>query len=230
MLYKQIYRKEIENMSNITKVRIKQADGTYSEEYPIGVLAENVNMGNSTNLSTKISTMDTAIDGKAPVDHASIYTTYGVATSGAYGHVKIVDNYMTVPQVTGPFAASTQAVVNAYTALNNNKAATNHASSELTYGVATNALYGHVKISDNLTTEPTGDGPWAASSSAVRTAYGLASTANSAASTANTNYTTLNNTLNILMTPKLYTPEGSTGWSPTFGGSFSSTDSVCYIR
>ncbi len=208
-------------MSNITKVRIKQTDGTYSEEYPIGVLAENVDMGNSTNLSTKISTMDTAIGGKAPTNHASANTTYGVATSGAYGHVKIVDNYMTVPQATGPFAASTQAVVNAYSALNTNKAPNNHATSETTYGVATSAAYGHVKIVDNYITAPTGAGPYAASTDAVINAYAAASSATN----------TLSSTYYAAITPKGYVAEGGSSlWTPIFGGSFSSSESVCYIR
>lgn len=49
-----------------------------------------------------------------PTDHSSVNTTYGVATTGKYGHVKIVDTYQTEPGATNGTVASATALHEAY--------------------------------------------------------------------------------------------------------------------
>jgi len=78
-----------------------------------------------------------------------------------------------------------------------------------------------VKIVDNYITAPTGAGPYAASTDAVINAYAAASSATN----------TLSSTYYAAITPKGYVAEGGSSlWTPIFGGSFSSSESVCYIR
>ena len=80
------------------------------------------------------------LSGKAPTNHASTATTYGVGNATNYGHVKVDSN---------PTASSTNAVASGgvKSALDG-KAPTNHASTTTTYGVASETNYGHVKIVD----------------------------------------------------------------------------------
>lgn len=62
---------------------------------------------------TTVPNLQKAIDGKAPNDHASSATTYGVATSEKYGHVKISDvaiHDAIGANVASDVAASTKAV------------------------------------------------------------------------------------------------------------------------
>ena len=49
-----------------------------------------------------------------PTDHSSVNTTYGVATTGKYGHVKVVDTYQTEPGATNGTVASATALHEAY--------------------------------------------------------------------------------------------------------------------
>lgn len=111
---------------------------------------------------------------KAPTSHASVNTTYGVATGTVYGHVKITaSNGLTLNNgVVGMNAASTtqpgtvqledtltststtkaltaakgKALKDSIDALDTGKAPTSHASTSTTYGVATGSSYGHVKV------------------------------------------------------------------------------------
>lgn len=57
----------------------------------------------------------TALSGKAPNSHASIYTTYGVGNATAYGHLKISDQYTSVLSDCSGVAASQKAVACVYT-------------------------------------------------------------------------------------------------------------------
>lgn len=74
------------------------------------------------------------------------------------------------------------------------KAPSFHASTETIYGVSSDSEYGHVKLSDSVSSTSTSTSGIAASPKAVKTAYDLANTANMAASvasnTANTAKTT----------------------------------------
>lgn len=66
------------------------------------------------NINEKLEDVNTALDGKAPTNHASKNTTYGIATSSLYGHVKLSDVVdFSGPQPTGT-AASPVAARTAY--------------------------------------------------------------------------------------------------------------------
>ena len=113
-------------------------------------------------------------DNKAPNSHSSSNTTYGIASTTLYGHIKVTaGNGLDIANgVISMAAASTSAVgavqlnntltststAQALTAaqgkalkdsldtLSSGKAPSSHASSETTYGVATTSLYGHIKV------------------------------------------------------------------------------------
>ncbi|WP_406543896.1 pyocin knob domain-containing protein [Pseudobutyrivibrio sp.] len=65
----------------------------------------------------------TGLSGKAPTNHASSATTYGVGNASNYGHVKLNDSYTTSGgAASASVGASSKAVVDGYNALNGNKA------------------------------------------------------------------------------------------------------------
>lgn len=97
----------------------------------------------STDVSTAQSTADSAVsaastaqstaDGKAPKAHASTATTYGIGTSGNYGHVKLSDSTSSTSAASAGIAASPKAVKAAYDLANTaNTAAENAASNSVT--------------------------------------------------------------------------------------------------
>lgn len=95
------------------------------------------------------SALDTKIDTKAPINHASSSTTYGIGDANNYGHTKLSDTYSTEEgDASDGLAASQKAVYSAYDILNNNKAAVNHSSTTTDYGTGNSTKYGHVKLSD----------------------------------------------------------------------------------
>ena len=120
-----------------------------------------------------------ALDDKAPNSHASTASTYGLGSTGNYGHVKVINELTKTAYADGealaayqgkvladriankqdtltfdttPTANSTNPVTSGgiKTALDG-KAPTSHASSATTYGVGTTANYGHVKVINGLT-------------------------------------------------------------------------------
>lgn len=103
----------------------------------------------------------TAIDGKAPTNHAVTDTTYGGATGSKYGHVKLSDTYAAAVEngdAANSIGASQNALFNAYNTLNAGKAPTNHAVNNSTYGLGTDSVYGHVKLSDTYGSKVTNGG------------------------------------------------------------------------
>ena len=65
----------------------------------------------------------TGLSGKAPTNHASTATTYGVGNASNYGHVKLNDSYtQSGGAASASVGASSKAVVDGYNALNGNKA------------------------------------------------------------------------------------------------------------
>lgn len=115
-------------------------------------------------------------ESKAPNNHASTTTTYGLGNVTNYGHVKLNDSFTSsLGGASEGIAASSKAIVDSYNTLNasiNQKAPINHASTATTYGVGSTTNFGHVKLSDNYTTSAgaasTGVG---ASSAAVANCY-----------------------------------------------------------
>ena len=83
-------------------------------------------------------------DTMAPKNHASTQTTYGVATSENYGHVKFGNSAGT-------------AVEGNDSRLSDARTPVAHATGADTYGLGTASLYGHVKVvnATPFTSEPT---------------------------------------------------------------------------
>lgn len=104
--------------------------------------------------------------GAAPTSHASSATTYGVASTANYGHVKtstgITNSSGTISVAYGTTAGT--ACQGNDSRLSNARTPTAHASTATTYGVATTAAYGHVKTSTGITN----------SSGTISVAYGTA--------------------------------------------------------
>lgn len=138
------------------------------------------NCDNTADLDKPISTAtQTALNGKAPTDHAATATTYGGGTASNYGHVKVSDSYASSDGAAADsVAASSKALSDAYSTLNSGKAPEDHASTANTYGVGTGTKYGHLKIADVYTSSAgaASDG-MAASSKAVSDSYSALNTA-----------------------------------------------------
>ena len=111
---------------------------------------------------------------KADKSHASESADYGWATGSLYGHVRVVVGnglsltngtlslntastsqagaVQLVDNLTSDFnnraltAAQGKALKDSLTSLSENSSPKNHASTEATYGLATNTLYGHLKV------------------------------------------------------------------------------------
>ena len=66
-----------------------------------------------TTYDTCFGSVSTALDGKAPISHASSATTYGVGTASAYGHLRISGTYTSDLKDAG-MAASQSALYNVY--------------------------------------------------------------------------------------------------------------------
>ncbi len=85
------------------------------------------------------TSMTQALKTKAPMQHDSETTEYGVASTEKYGHIKIGEG-LSVNK--GVITASYDTV---------GAAKKDHSSSTSEYGIGTAANYGHVKIADDLT-------------------------------------------------------------------------------
>ena len=86
-------------------------------------------------LKDATSNIQNQINGKAPTSHASSATTYGVASTANYGHVKYGTTSGTACQGND-------------SRLSNARTPVAHASTATTYGIGTGSNYGHVKLSD----------------------------------------------------------------------------------
>ena len=160
-------RQTIGNTTTAGAVKSSTTCGKVSID-PDGIMTAN-GLGNVTSLSTKaknnvvdavnelknsydfhFSTLDTCTEtlgsNKAPNNHASSSTTYGVGNASSYGHLKISDTYSTsVGGVAEGVAASQKALYDAYRSLSTVGYATlgNTVSCDLgnvaTVGIATTA-------------------------------------------------------------------------------------------
>lgn len=148
---------------------------------------------------------------KAPKDHASTDTTYGKGTGSNYGHVKLSDDVNSTSSSSAGIAATPSAVKSAYDLAStansaaaaaaslasdayslastanttaNAAAPKSHASTATTYGAGNSTKYGHVKLSDAINSTSSAANGVAATPSAVKSAYDLASSAMASASSA----------------------------------------------
>ena len=103
-----------------------------------------------------ISTINTALDGKAPTAHAVSGTTYGAATGSVYGHVKLSDSTSSTSAASAGIAASPKAVKSAYDLANtaNTAAGTAQSAAES----AANASIVNITASGKTVTFTKGDG------------------------------------------------------------------------
>ncbi len=101
-------------MLKIKNISQKLPDGTFSEPYPLGADAKNVELENGINLEEKIASIDRLVDGKAPKNHASTERTYGVGDEEYFGHLKITDDYTKVKADSDTTAISQAGIVNMF--------------------------------------------------------------------------------------------------------------------
>lgn len=108
------------------------------------------------NVNSSISSLESSVSGKAPTNHASTASTYGLGNPTNYGHVKTIDALTQSKHINGTALSAYQGKV-----LNdkvNSKSPINHASANTTYGLGTKTNYGHVKTIDALTQASYQDG------------------------------------------------------------------------
>lgn len=101
-------------------------------------------------LDGKISALDIS---KAPKNHATSTTDYGLASSAVYGHVKLSDSYAnSIGAAADGIGASQKALFDAFTILESNKTPISHSSVSTDYGQANASYFGHVRLSDSYNT------------------------------------------------------------------------------
>lgn len=102
-------------------------------------------------IADEFSSLNDSLTEKVPTNHASAETTYGIGNTTKYGHVKLRNNLNATAYEAGEVLSAYQGAV-----LKNSvdeKAPTSHASSDGTYGTASQNNYGHAKVMNNLTEE-----------------------------------------------------------------------------
>ena len=162
---------------------VKMSD-TYSSKVDNGAAANGLAASQNA-LYNAYNGLNTA---KAPNNHASSTANYGKGSASVFGHLKISDTYTSAVSggnADGAIAASQNAVFSAYIALKkivdkhttsiSGKAPISHATSGTGYGAGTGTNYGHVKLSDDYSTDTSSTGAAAngvaASNWAVYRAY-----------------------------------------------------------
>ena len=161
-----IFRIKVENGSGSTtfiQTIVKDDGTTYKRGYngtTWSTWAEFASSSSVSGLDTRLTTAETDIDnletavaGKAPTSHASTETTYGVASTTDYGHVKtstgITNSSGTISVAYGTTAGT--ACEGNDSRLSDARTPTAHATNATTYGGGDGTNYGHVKLSDNYT-------------------------------------------------------------------------------
>lgn len=99
--------------------------------------------------STAGSVVSSSVSGKVSVDQDGVMTPNGLGTPSSLNTLSrnVVDAINEILTTLTNYIQSTNATL---TDLQSNKAPTNHASNQTTYGVGSAANYGHVKLSDAL--------------------------------------------------------------------------------
>lgn len=150
----------------------------------------NTNAGSATQpvyFSNGIPVKTTYTLGKSvPSDAKFTDTTYSVATTSANGLMSSTDKQTldNLDTLVGDTAVAAQ-ISNAVSA----KAPTNHASTATTYGIGTGSNYGHVKLSDSVTSTSAASAGIAASPKAVKTVNDKIPTYTNGTATRNTTNT-----------------------------------------
>ena len=117
---------------------------------------------------------------RAPTNHASSGTDYGVSNNSNYGHSMASS---TSPKMNGSAKVGDETAKFArgdhVHPTDTSRAPTNHASSGTDYGIGKSNAYGHVKLSDSYQSTSGADSGIAASSKAVNNAYNAITSQNS---------------------------------------------------
>lgn len=149
-------------------------------------LAQN-NSEQEESIQESITNLQNALNNKAPLKHSSSQTTYGVGNYTDYGHVKLsvsLDSDSGVSSGVAVAPAAIKTVNDKIITLTENvdgKSPIYHANREDTYGAGSELLFGHLKISDDVTLDSSSNEGIAASIGAVKVTYDMASRADSKA-------------------------------------------------
>ena len=87
-----------------------QAPTYYATASSVQTLEDNL----TDNVTVALENLQGEINKKAPNNHASTATTYGVGNGSNYGHIKLSDSTSSTSDVSGGIAATPAAVKNAY--------------------------------------------------------------------------------------------------------------------
>ena len=150
-------------------------------------LAESNDLANGSN-GEILGQVQTELANKAPTNHSSIQTIYGIGSSTDYGHVKLTTDLNSEDDTSSGIAVAPLAIKNindkitSLTEEVSKKAGTSHSSENNTYGVGDETKYGHVKLSDDVTLNLKATDGVAATIGSVKVTYDLADKADTNAS------------------------------------------------
>ena len=154
-----------------------RADDAYTSADQAGLDASNAENTATAAQATADAAL-AAAENAPPKNHAvSVSTTYGAGTAANYGHVRLSDSTSSTSAAASGGTAATPAAVKAAYDLADGKAPKAHASTATTYGAGTSNNYGHVKLSASTSSTSGTSSGVAATPSAVKSAYDLASKA-----------------------------------------------------
>lgn len=145
-------------------------------------LAQNTSSGEENILET-ITDIKNSLDNKSPTRHNSTQDTYGLGSLTDYGHVKLSVSLTSESGTNDGIAVAPYAVKtlnDKITTLEEsvkNKSPLYHADKNNTYGAGTSSLFGHLKISDDVTLDSSAQEGIAASIGALKTTYDIANSA-----------------------------------------------------
>lgn len=172
-----------------TPLAVKAA---YDKAQSALTLAESIDAttGNTGEIFTQLQN---DIASKAPLKHSSTQNEYGLGSTKEYGHVKLSVDLNSELDASNGVAVAPLAIKNVNDKITTlteqveEKAKTYHNSDTNIYGVGNATEYGHVKLSDDVTSDLNVNGGVAATIGVVKSVYDLASKADVAATNAVSN-------------------------------------------
>lgn len=181
---------------------------------------------------------------KAPNNHATTSTTYGIGTDTKYGHVKLSDTYASKVNdgsATDGLAASQNALYEVYNELSNScsdldsvgmlKAPIYHRSTDTTYGVGNSSYYGHLKLSDSYSSSYTTSNGIAATPYCVYSAYDtLLSKINTKLEASHTSTYGTGSTYGHVLLSDNYTSSAGAASSSVGSSSYAVYQLYCYVN
>jgi hypothetical protein len=98
----------------IKSLKQKLVNNAFSDSYPIGVDAENVDFKDGSTLDKQIDQIKEQFNEKADINHASIKKDFGIGTKNFYGHLKITDEYIKSVEDATNTAISQNGIINMF--------------------------------------------------------------------------------------------------------------------